>query len=371
MVLFICNTPYQLFNALRLKMTKFIDVEADIIISDHSTVNMFEENIIKESIFNNVYSIKSLALSRGFFHFENSKKRDALNKPYSFIKDILNINYLKYDNIFFANIEGYIQLIYRYIINEKKKKTIFSLYEDGWSSYTNDFSNYAISDFEKLYIENKEGKLLQKNIDEKWVYDIRLLCHPSPFGNFNIPKIDLKDKKYKELVNRIFNYSKSCLINENHLFLEEAFSQDGYKNNDLEIVKNILDYIPKNDFIVKRHPRLKKNRFEKNSIKTNSDQKIPFEVYILNQDFSKKLIYTITSSAVLTPSIVFDKTIKVMYLKKLLKGKVSKTYTNPKVIEFIDKYKSIYGSDYFYEPLSFGDIKKSIKSFFYSQQHDK
>lgn len=159
--LFICNTPFQLFNALRLRYTVFCEGEADIILSDHSQVNKFSKSVKKTKYFKHVYKVKSLTLARQFYFFSDDKKDQALWHPKKFLNKVIRIDFTKYDNIFTANVDGFVNLIYRDIVMKKAPCKI-NCYEDGWVTYTMNLTNFGYSPFERHFHEVLGGKIFQK-----------------------------------------------------------------------------------------------------------------------------------------------------------------------------------------------------------------
>lgn len=371
--LFICNTPYQLFNAVNLVCNKFQEKESrpDIIVSNHSKVSEYEENLRQSELFENVYYAQTLELSRSFYFFKDKKKHSALMNPQKVLSSILNINYCQYDRIFFANIEGYVNLIFRYVITQRED-VLFEYYEDGWTSYTMNLSVYAYSPYEKYFYETLHNKILQKSIDHIWLYKPDLFCaNQSDSGKLKeIPQISIGDIKFKECVNQIFDYKDALEYSKENIFLEEAFSEDGYKNNDLELARAVCNFVGKQNFLLKRHPRLKADRWQNLGITTNTDVKIPWEVLILNNDFSAKKIFTVSSNACMTPQLVFGITIPVFYLKKALKGGLSQTYQKREVDIFVSKFIEQYGNYKFYELSNIDELEEYYMEYLYQQQRD-
>ena len=344
MMLFICNTAYQLFNAVNLKLQVFPDDEGDIILSDHSDFNDVYLRLCGSGLFENVWRTKSLYLARNFYFFSDDEKYAALMNPTKKIKACLDIDYLKYTHIFVANVDGYVNLIYRHLIlNESNCK--MNYFEDGWSTYTTDWSQFALSPFEKYYCYILNEAVFQKNIINIYVYEPRLGCHQDKFRYLKIPQIDKTNVMIKEKINLIFGYSTSPEYKRRCIFLEEAFSQDGYKNNDMELVNEVASKVGVEQLLLKRHPRLTENRFADKGVYANKDFNIPWEVHILNNKFSEKILFTITSGAVLTPRLVFGEATFSVYLRDLLRGPVSSIYKSKEFRQFITNFRRIYPNE--------------------------
>ncbi len=231
-VLLIVNTPFQLFNAINLRLNVLEESDmVDIVLSDHSKVSNYYESLQNEKIFNNVYSAKTLKLARKFYFLKDKKKEKVLTKPQKILSKILKINYKMYDKIFFANIDGFAKVLFREAF---QTETRFCYFEDGFASYILDFANYGISPYEKYFNEVLNEEIIQKNISEIWVYQPDLFSGTAQEGcNIcKIPNIDKTDSTIKNLFNRVFKYKEQKEYSINNIFLEEAFCEDGFVNND-------------------------------------------------------------------------------------------------------------------------------------------
>lgn len=369
--LFIVNTPYQLFNAINIRQNVLKEKyeQVDIILSNHSRVCEYEMNVRTSTIFYNTYVADSLDLARKFYFFDDKKKNRALYKPLKYLNKILKIDYTQYDNIFFANIDGFVNLIFRYV--EMRNCSVeFDYFEDGWSSYILDLDNFAYSPYEKYFYEVLNEEILQKNIDYIWIY--RPILYSAKEENKDklrqIPQVDLGDINFKSIVNAIFAYEKCGEYEKENIFLEEAFCEDGYHNNDFEIINTVCAYVGKENFLLKRHPRLKADRWEESGIQVNKDLKIPWEVLIMNCDFSNKRIFTISSNACMTPQLVFNISIPIFFMKKALRGRVSKTYQKPEFDVFVDKYEQEFGTYNFFRINDIKSLDTIFKKYLYQQQ---
>ena len=185
-----------------------------------------------------------------------------------------------------------------------------------------------------------------------------------------IPQIDVKNDFYRRLVNYVFDYHYSGEYEKDNIFLEEAFSEDGYKNNDYEIIHAVAEYVGKENFLLKRHPRLMADRWQECGIQVNEDLKIPWEVLIMNCDFRSKRIFTISSNACMTPQLVFNIKIPVFFMKKSLMGSVSKTYQRPEFDAFVNKYEQEFGQTNFYRVNHIRMLDQVFQKFLYQQQID-
>ena len=126
----------------------------------------------------------------------------------------------------------------------------------------------------------------------------------------------------------------------------------------------------KENFLLKRHPRLMADRWQECGIQVNEDLKIPWEVLIMNCDFRSKRIFTISSNACMTPQLVFNIKIPVFFMKKSLMGSVSKTYQRPEFDAFVNKYEQEFGQTNFYRVNHIRMLDQVFQKFLYQQQID-
>lgn len=313
-ILFLCNTVYQVIIATWMKYSMLEDDKVDIIISNH--MNGYKDianNVKKTDLFNNVYTVDSFEYSRGKY-FYNSKNKVRFYMLFkkkelaSFIK--LKI---KYDELFVSNLDSFTALLYAVL---GKKNTKLHMFEDGIATYS------------KLYEQFYNGKKLPKsgryniiyrllrykpiygNVKSLWVFNPDVLLWRPKYEVNKIPTLRVDDC-FRNIVNTIFNYENTKdVYDRKYIFFEECyFSETGYME-DVELVNKLADIVGKDNVMVKIHPRNKKNRFKELGYKTNEDISIPWEVILMNNDFSDKILITIGSQTIVTPCILFDMHIK-------------------------------------------------------------
>ena len=82
--------------------------------------------------------------------------------------------------------------------------------------------------------------------------------------------------------------------------MEEAFFDDKIPSNDLELVLRIAEIVGKDQMIIKLHPRNKVNRFQEYGFQTMQHTQVPWEITLMDEDITDKILFTISSIALIT-----------------------------------------------------------------------
>ncbi len=315
MVLIVCNTLYQLLVAINIKVNIHKNDKVDLILTDHTV--KFKDiyiNIKDKDVFNNVYYVETKRFESEFKPSRSDLLRIAISNSNEYNK---HFNYIEntYNYLYTANINQYIKLLYGHL-QKNNNKIIVREFEDGFSSYVKTW--ISLNRYERVL--SKFGKkYLCNNIDELYLFEPNLyVCEKTRIIK-QLPKISKDDKELVKIINEVFNYKTNYTIREKYIFLEESFSADKYETNDVELIKLVASIVGTDNFIVKMHPRNPINRFENDSIKTLHSS-IPWEVFLLNNDFSDKVFITVSSNGTIMPKILFNEDTKTILLINLFKG---------------------------------------------------
>lgn len=303
-ILLICNTPFQIVMACHIARLYYTDYLTDIVISEGIRGGeQLAKNAIRTNVFRNVIFTKN---KKTFLagHSIVNKIQFLFGRIFEIFNNYRiarNISKNHYDVCLFSNI-SILTKILGSLLRKKNPAIRLTLYEEGLVTYTTLFaSGDAPTSLYSRFID-KEG-LLSK-------VDIVYVCHPrlltwQPINGkvVQIPHIDKTNKAYVELLNKIFDYHSSSvdIYDKKVIFFEESHSFEGFDVPDIEIVNQIADTIGKENIMIKIHPRNPENRFAKLGYKTNTNISIPWELLLLNQEFTDKIFVTISSGAVVSP----------------------------------------------------------------------
>ena len=308
--LMVSNTIYQLFVLTKLAYD-YKELECDLIISNQTKGQKdLYERLINCGVFRNVYYVETL-------DFAWLKKDTLYNKLNYNMKEFLHSKFIrslykteKYDIVFVNNIDSNYTKLLIDISKRYNQLSEIYLFEDGLINYTEDF----------VKMLNSVSENLVKEINGIYLFNPDNVFTEDKLKTYKINKINKNDIKFKDLVNYIYDY-KGCSdkYEEKIIFLEDSILGDGFKEfNDEELLDQISNVLGKENIFVKRHPRNKNDRFRAKGYKTNDILNIPWEVILLNNDFNNKLLITVCSGSMFTPSTVFNDNIKGIFLTKLV-----------------------------------------------------
>lgn len=302
--LIIANTYFQLITAVNLALNNFSEDSNDIVVTDCSVGMIDKLELIKKSrLFDNVY-------------YYESKKIIKDNKIKKYLKYLFNRRSILngkitnvYDEIVFYNLDV---LCYALIdeLNQNNRKLKCSRYDEGFSTYIIDRKNNIINNILRTILFKKN---INKSIKKIYLYHPELLCYETNYKIEKIPNIDKKNNILKSLLNSIFDYKKFDFT-QKYVFFEESFFCDEKGIEDYNLIMNIANIVGKENLIIKLHPRNKIDRFSKQGIKVWDSLGIPWEIYQMNEDYSNKVFFTISSGSILASKLYFDENIKSYFL---------------------------------------------------------
>lgn len=335
-VLFLCNTVYQVMVACWINHTYYKGDNTDIIVSDH--MNDFEgvaTRIREQGIFREVYSIRSRDYVYKPETFDNSVKAQIKRslQPEKQMGHIIRFR-RKYDVMIASNLDTITQLIFNVLKNDRRSKVgnkdlKLYIFEDGiitysrlFLSYYNECKNKSVSMKHRLFDKICNNEYIYGNITGMYLFNPELMMYKPDWELIPIKKIDKNDDLFRRQLNYIFRYDQ---MNDSYdrkiIFMEESLYIGEKKRPDLELLNRIADEVGKENIMVKIHPRNPENIFENEGYKTNKNTAIPWELILINNDFSDKRLITIGSSSVLNPVTVFGISIKTYSLYNCLAEK--------------------------------------------------
>lgn len=323
--LIICNNVYQTLVGLWIVHTDHRNSQWDLILSDHTSGSADLAQRIRESgLFDQVYHVKSLALTRN--QVSHSKPVRILHAvfPMGELREYADLRPV-YSDVYFSNFDNFSQVLYN-ALSHRIPDLKLHVYEEGLASYSS-FARF----YQELkgYYGNRETGL--KKYLHRYLYRTRVIPgNLSEFLVFNpqliqwdpecpvrpLEKINCADLTFRKIVNRIFCFDPADQeYDRKYIFFEESFFADGAGVNDVELIEALAALVGKENLMVKIHPRNPVNRFAQLGYKTNRNTAIPWEVVVMNaEDLSDKVLVTIASSCILNPIIVFGKNVRAYSL---------------------------------------------------------
>lgn len=323
-ILFICNTYMQLITALQIKYTLMKDVNADLMLSDHS---LRSEEICKQMekyhIFHRVKNIQTKKIM-----YEQGKLADiidivALSLGHSGRFKTILLDGAVYKQIFYFNQHDLVPLC---VYDESLRHGVHpscACFEEGIFSY---------ADMPVFWVTGRMGAIrsLRRVLHKDNIFDRtehfycfypeifpehQGVCHP-------IPRLDRKNKTFLQMINTIFGYRPDQdVYPQKYIFFATSSDVDKKFVGETELVKQIADLVGKENLLVKMHPRDSRDVYEKYGISVSRNSAIPWELIQLNHDFSNHVFLTTSSGSVLNASVMLEDHIPTHYLYPLVLGK--------------------------------------------------
>lgn len=314
-VLFLVASPFQLFNAIILRMTVRRECDCDMLL--RSAISWNEEVIQRlkdKKIFGEIYRPDFTEAEKMFWEVSMEERATIVENPMQFYGEPPVP--LFYDEMFAALDAAAWKLVYYYQVLNGKKPDIIQ-YDEGVRSYSIEFH---MSDdrtfYEGPYANNSYSKaikaiyLYRPELYAVKKYDYEIYKIPNPYSNEDVRMMLLEV------------FGQEPMPKERYIYFEDFFFTDRHPTNDLLLFEEIASMVGKDNIIVKTHPRDDYNRFLPLGYKTIGHSKVPWEVQLLANDANVKVLISVTSTAILTPFTIFDRNTHIISLEKMFKWPV-------------------------------------------------
>lgn len=337
----VCWTPFQILNAINYKMNYAPKEEMDVFVC--KKFNSAEEiacRLEKLPYIHKVYLVENL----DYDSLNGIRGKVKILKDLIFPKktvekcigENIKLNKLEYSYILSS---GYLNfnILFNNCFNKRGVPSYF--FDDGIESYlkTNTVNTYSnvYKVFSKVTgnggVNLKPRKLYvyaPEFVDSKLCYEEIL----------KLPSICQLNQSIKSDLNYVFDYSL-VEANYNYLIFDQLGTGD-FKNNMLVeiqecVLEGISSIIPSEDLIIKMHPRATKPIYgeQYRTFATTA----PWEIFLMNMEVGEKVLISLTSTACLTPRMIFDSEPQVIFLYKLFGIENSEA-----IEEFIYRVKNGY-----------------------------
>lgn len=343
MILFRCDSVYQLINAVQLKISLLKDQQADLILSDHTDFSGIEKRLNTQKIFRRIYRLVSKEDSRAYWEFPEEQRRRISLEPENFV----DISFLEddYTDFYISFDTAYAKLMYYAMVRRGMDLTVH-LFEDGMATYICDVEKRCQEDGMDHKSYGQDSFLTK--ISELLLYEPELFTGPDvPFDVGRIPTIQAEEGHICRLFTSIFG--TAVLPEQKYIFLEEAFADDKIPCNDLELCICLAEMVGKENMIVKLHPRNRMDRFTPYGFKVMEHSDIPWEMVLLTGDIREKILFTVSSNASITSKLIFHKNMNTVLLYRMFMGKTwlmanksFESYHKKAVAKFNEERKCVY-----------------------------
>lgn len=334
-----CETLFHLFNTICIFSHYKNHAPVDIVFTDSSNFSRAKKILNKNGPFENVYTIDVKQKIKNLWQGTSTEERSKIAADAGSYLPELVLTHTYTD--LWVNIDSMASKMFYYKLLKYGMTPYVHFIDEGTSSYVLDLS---MSERDFINHDATYGKYaFTKRISDMWLHEPRIYSGGmKKYPLYQIPNAVLKNDDVKSLLLEIFG---SCeLPKEKFIFFEESFAADFRTTNDLELFLEIANLVGKENIIVKRHPRNPINRFEQLGFKVMEQQNIPWEIMLLNNNISDKVLISVGSSATLTPFFLYGMRPKTFLLKQLLVGKVP-YLDNPKMDSFFQKSVNLFNQN--------------------------
>jgi len=351
-------TYYQLITAIQIKVKIYPNAIADVIINDLSNDYLkIIERLKNLNVFRNVFTAT-------FWQKSNliTKTKKAVNiliNNNSYAEKCCDINVWDYDEFLFYSYSYFNSCLY-YTLKKRNPQIAYKRFEEGYICSIVFNLSIPTSVYMQHMLEKYYNHTDIFDVDEAFFYEPDLVLVADKYKKMTaIPKLDRNDTEIISILNSVFDYSNTVdEYDKKYIFFEQCFLDDGIEMDDLDLILKIADKVGRENLMVKLHPRSKSDRFIEYGIKTNKNTSVPWEVIIMNNNFSDKVFLTITSGSVLSPRIIFEDKFPTYMLFNCTKSE-SKIVTD-KYYEYLTKFKNKYNDGNFYIPESYEEFLKIL-----------
>lgn len=312
-VLFLVGSTYQLFGAITLRMTVCRDCECDLLL--RSAIQWQEdmlERLRREGTFTTIHRPDFTEIESRFWTLSDEDKRAIMDDPLAYFgsEPVPPV----YDELYAALDPIAWKLIYRYHRINGKVPDLYQ-FDEGTRSYTLDL---PISDdkphFDGAYAETSYAKAIKAfYLHQPELYSVS--NPPYPLLQMPNPK---DHPEVKEALCRVFDTAP--LPTEKHIYFEDYFFPERHITNEMQLFRQLAAIVGQDDLIVKTHPRSDIDRYALLGYKSIGLSSTPWEIQLLANEIGEKVLISISSTAILTPFLLFHADVHVISLQKMFVG---------------------------------------------------
>lgn len=321
MDLFVCQTAYQLFNAITI--VKMNNIEADILFYDRRASKMCDMEKLREaSFFYRIYEYYDFldkvtdADANSFFKkiINAIKKMFFYPSALKYVAKAENSNNC-YEHIYISYLDIPTEAVFYY--HKKMHNSRLIVYDDG--TYTCDCLKEKQNLFKTFLSKIAFGKTNIFNYCERVLVRQPNLVDKGRYVEMPVEQIQYNFSKLEQsnLVS-VFkgNGDDVNCINKKIIFFDQPYKNKEIIKKQCDIVYKLSERYGKDNVIVKIHPSYKETEYD-NQVNLFKS-KVPFEVLINMFDIEKTILISIFSTACFTPKSISNKEPCVAFVYKTI-----------------------------------------------------
>lgn len=301
MTLFICNSPFHVINAINYVCNSKQCISDIVLINMFNGASEIADNLGRTQLFRKLFYFDNDCNSEGF-----ETKIKTLFCPENVIrKEQPLILEEQYNEVI---VPTYMSMIARALctyFSENGAK--MSYIEEGTGTYA-----YGLPRFDKLEMlaSNLFGKgIASQTVDRLLMYNPNMMLVDCEIKYEALAQMQRNDETIKK-VNDIFSTEGDLQFAERYIFIFESDIYGVTFDMQMNVLLDLVKVVGKENVVIKPHPKTDISQLcEYKLLRGN----VPWEVYCINNDMSKKTIVVMNSTAAFTPSMILGDTPTIVF----------------------------------------------------------
>jgi hypothetical protein len=347
------NSLFNLIVACQIRNELFGNESFDIVVSDESPglYEIYQTGEL-EKVFDRVFYADTNSYNKGRINYIYNKAKMLSNPGKVYCKLIGKDDFIEYTDIFFWNPDV---VFYSYYMemNHRKKKSNIHVYSDAMAGYFLDAPDRDHPGGYHLFRTTLANEILEKKYSWKCVYDMdfdyymfspKMYFAGVPRRLVEIPSIN---KRKAEYLNVLFKQYQVTEIKEKYIFFERPWQDSFDENINLNIIRQLVDVVGKENVAIKTHPR--SNRGDYLNLHVHViEGTYPWEIYEAAYSTNGKVLLTVTSSGLLMSNLIYEgsENGKKVFLYKLVAAAYKNTKELGNIGTVVSKVKENFGDIY-------------------------
>ena len=358
MIGFCCATPYHLLLTLHMATHEFANEKKCLIVFNHfSNTEEVVERINCSKIFEEVILIKNQKLGR----LTKWVRRMHLLVLYSSIKKLCHK--YTFDKIIFFLLDPLIIAPIIKKIIEKNPVCEVCLGEDGIGAYiTPHLYKPKDANFKaNLFLKLTGGEYWLNYFKYHYLLHPELVAYNSSLIIRKILPLKSDDENFNNLITKVWD--TKTFEDYKILFLQQPLNESGLNSLEkiqIEFLKLFSHDGATQNLAIKVHPRSCACDYPQNCVIIGPE--VMYEFAIKNMK-ETKLIVSVISSALLTPFLLWNKTIPIAFLYKMCKNSENELSENMEKFIYLFKQHFVQCGGKIYLPESKRELVSLLKSF--------
>lgn len=331
-IVFACDTPLQILNAINLKESYYSGCEGDIFIYDQFRGAERVADRLKESnIFENVFVVRKY--KDYSIHFRKLVTLKRMLFPYTtlkkYIREDCQFQKRNYECVVFSFITTFSLTVFG-----MTNRAQFVLLEDGIGTYVGNILNDYTSRLFK--------KIIAHTVYKKIEHPEKIAVYSKELYQGNVPVLELNREfagSVRDKIQYVYEYSKNDMYTKKKVvYLTQPICETkGYDTFNYGCIKNTLEKY-KCSLLLRVHPREQEENYENFEIDSINNL---WELECIQQITDDNILIGVFSTTQIMPKILTNKEPYLLFLYKLVyKEESNKNWKDWE--KLIDLFRKMY-----------------------------